>query len=677
MERLDFTPFSNAVDAQFKKLTEQANAVLVRVDISGDDLYEKYLDAYPTEHNGIFRERREYDGNYDKNYIRRLGNVVSVTADGTVNTIWNVKVPSYFQDVADALHALVSSLPLKEVFLTTEPTAGSKPNKDNTSDIIWTHFYSRVPSQFVIDKYNIGTKQGEITATIDVFARGLEAFTLDAAQTVLELINTNALYRGAEFKTAVQSFVTYKTAFDKITDPKAKRAFILYNAIKKGPQVRFRSSVIGTLVEDISLGVDLEKAVASFEAKVAPSNYKRTSAVVTPRMVEDAKKTINELGLMDSLSRRFATPTDINVNNVLFTSQIDKPLTVLDELTSDASRQAPKAINRTDPISINDFIEKVLPTAQKVEALVENSHTSKLMTLLTAQYATAPDLFKWNNPFSWSYNGNITDAIQERVKRAGGSVDGVLRVSLAWYNKDDLDIYIDEPTKNTIMYCDRNGDTGGVLDVDANSPSSRHIDDPVENVVWADDRRLVKGRYLVRVNQYQTRSRDNVGFELQVAFGGNIHNFHYKKAVSGTVTAFAIDYDGNNFTITNVNPDLESSTASREVWGVKTNEFVPVTSIMLSPNYWDGQAIGNKHTFFILENCATDEQTRGFYNEFLKPDLEKHRKVFELLGSKTSVTPDLNNPVDQVAGLGFSETVRSKLTVRVTGKTIRTYEVQF
>ena len=42
MERLDFTPFSNAVDAQFKKLTEQANAVLVRVDISGDDLYEKY-----------------------------------------------------------------------------------------------------------------------------------------------------------------------------------------------------------------------------------------------------------------------------------------------------------------------------------------------------------------------------------------------------------------------------------------------------------------------------------------------------------------------------------------------------------------------------------------------------------------------------------------------------------
>lgn len=68
MERLDFTPFSNAVDAQFKKLTEQANAVvLVRVDISGDDLYEKYLDAYPTEHNGIFRERREYDGNYDSN----------------------------------------------------------------------------------------------------------------------------------------------------------------------------------------------------------------------------------------------------------------------------------------------------------------------------------------------------------------------------------------------------------------------------------------------------------------------------------------------------------------------------------------------------------------------------------------------------------------------------------
>ena len=74
---------------------------------------------------------------------------------------------------------------------------------------------------------------------------------------------------------------------------------------------------------------------------------------------------------------------------------------------------------------------------------------------------------------------------------------------------------------------------------------------------------------------------------------------------------------------------------------------------------------------------ASDEQTRGFYNEFLLSDLEKHRKVFELLGTKTIVNPDQANPVPQVAGIGFSETVRSKLTVRVTGKTIRTYEIQF
>ena len=88
--------------------------------------------------------------------------------------------------------------------------------------------------------------------------------------------------------------------------------------------------------------------------------------------------------------------------------------------------------------------------------------------------------------------------------------------------------------------------------------------------------------------------------------------------------------------------------ASREKWGIKTGMFHRVQAVTLSPNYW-GTNVGNKHVFFLLEGCRTDERVRPFLNEFLKPELEKDRKVFELLGSKVEVEA----APDELSGLGF------------------------
>src|SRR5690606_21407108 len=102
--------------------------------------------------------------------------------------------------------------------------------------------------------------------------------------------------------------------------------------------------------------------------------------------------------------------------------------------------------------------------------------------------------------------------------------------------------------------------------------------------------------------------------------------------------------------------------------------FVKVNTLLLSPNYWDDQAAGNKHLFFILEGCANDEPARGIYNEFLRPELEKHRKVFEVLGNRTKCQPD----GEQLSGLGFSFTQRNTATVRVKGDRLNaTFNIKF
>lgn len=78
---------------------------------------------------------------------------------------------------------------------------------------------------------------------------------------------------------------------------------------------------MGTLLIDLSNGVDLERAVKSYENIMAPSNYKRPTALITKKQIEAAQKKVEELGLTDALPRRHARVEDISVNDVLFVNR--------------------------------------------------------------------------------------------------------------------------------------------------------------------------------------------------------------------------------------------------------------------------------------------------------------------------------------------------------------------
>lgn len=156
---------------------------------------------------------------------------------------------------------------------------------------------------------------------------------------------------------------------------------------------------------------------------------------------------------------------------------------------------------------------------------------------------------------------------------------------------------------------------------------------------------------------------------------GITQQFVYDKPVSSDVNVIEFNVKDNIVSdIKILNSDIQSDTMKKEVWNIETENFVKVKTVMLSPNHWDENKTGNKHFIFILDNCKNDDEPRGIYNEFLRDELYEHRKVFEILADKTKC----ENSNEQLSGLGFSETKRNSVVVKVTGNNFKKlYNINF
>ena len=685
-----FPAFAKLVAASFQELVKTSTAFVV--DVAGDTLYEQYLAAFPPGTNTLYKKNTEHDCSCCKHFIRRAGLVVAVDdGDQSLRTIWDKaaeKAPEHYREIAVRLRDIVRAGNVCDLYRVgdKELSFGAERSrafeKDTGRALTWDHFYTgEIPRNLRVAAPD--QVRGDYRTTVQVFERGLIELKPDAIETVLSLIDANGLYRGEEHKPAVVGFMKAQREYLS-KDGVQRRVFAWANA--GNPAARFRNTVIGTLVQDLSEGQDIEHAVSAFETKVAPQNYKRTTALITPGMVKKAMETIEALGLEPALERRFAVIGDVSVNDVKWVDGAVKPLMkgglgdVLMQHAESSKSVKPDELHAED-IGLDDFVAKVLPETSGLELLFKGEHVGNLMSLTAPCHPEPKQLFRWNNDFAWSYGGNVADSIRERVKKAGGRVEGaILRVSLSWYNYDDLDLHIHEPKgrgvhglQEHIYFGNRRGWTGGELDVDMNAGGA-HTRDAVENVVWM--KKPHDGAYRVVVNNYCHRETRTPGFVVEIENGGKLSHFSYNKGVRNrqdiVVATIHVD-DGRVDSIEVGDPAITASNISQEKWGLKTEQFVKVSAVMFSPNFWGSNAVGNKHTFFVIDGAKNDEPTRGFYNEFLHSRLESHRKVFEVIGDKTKCQPTEG----QLSGLGFSSTKRESFMVRARqGKKQRVFNVR-
>lgn len=680
-----FLELKEMIVTHFNEMVSDAEN-LFEVEVNKDEMYELYLNSFPEGMNEVYRERREYDCSCCKQFIRNIGNMV-VIKNNKVETIWDINTgDADFQMVMDALSEYIHARPVTDVYVTKESQVGTKSNKEMlpSGEVkTWNHFYVRIPNRFVDKSHRSeGDIKGTFRDTRNIFKRSLDEIDRESVDTVLELINQNSLYKGSEWKAVLENFLRYKNEYMSIPDSE-KENYAWEKSTKAGAVVgKIRNHSIGTLLVDISEGMDLDTAVKKYEKIVAPANYKRPKAIFTKKMLEAAQKTVEELGYMDSLPRRFARLDDISVNNILFANR-DAAKRISGNVFEDMATDVvvnPKRFSKVEEISIDQFVSDVLPTARELEVFFENRHAQNMVSLIAPQNPDAPTMFKWNNGFGWAYTGNMTDSnIKENVKSAGGQVDGVLRFSIQWNDLEpdgnDLDAHCIEPNGHEIFFRTSKKPNrsimSGQLDVDIIHPIDN--EPAVENIVWNDKSMMQPGVYKFFVHNYTYRGGRN-GFRAEIEFDGQIHYFDYSKELRDDERVYVAEVTLDERGVFTIKDLLPSNVSSREVWGVKTNQFIPVSVMCYSPNYWDEQSgIGHKHFFFMLKDCVNPERPNGFYNEFLRQELVEHKRVFEALGSRMAVQ-DVD---DQLSGIGFSSTKRAELIVKVKGATERTIKIKF
>jgi hypothetical protein len=644
-----FVVFAETISANYARMS-QLELYEVGLDT---ELWDTYLAAFPAGTNNVFRTQTSHDCRYCRSFVKGLGHVVNVVNNHII-TVWDGcdHLAEPYATVARQLAAAVKSKLITKAFYSQEPSYGRLPNTDaHNPQITWTHFYGVVAS-----KHRTHT---HLNDSHESLSKGLAEFTTEILTQVIDVIETcNGIYRGQEFLDKLKAYLKLAEGY-ATTD--RKDLFVWENAGSK--VARLRSEVIGTLLSDLAKGVDLDQAIRSFGSKMAPGTYKHPTSIATPKMIDAALKTLRDEDLESAIERRHARLSDLSVADVLWVNN-DASVKMQDPLRALLLSETKKAtqVKTTSTLTIKQLLE-LRPS--KLELLLKTEHLSRFVSLTAAVHPEVNPLFKWNNHFGWSYDGNTTDSLTQRVSKAGGNTAAALRCSLGWYNYDDLDIHCNGP-EGHVYYNNKLG----ILDVDMNV--SKPVRDAVENLSWSKPK---DGEYTISVQNFNRRESIDVGFELELALpDGRVLSYTYARGLNQQQKVIVLSWVVLNGQVTNLKTYPGVVAGEEKVtdkWGVKTNTPVPVDTILLSPNHWENSnKEGNLHWFFILKDCLNPDPTRGIYNEFLRSSLEKHRKVFEILASKTKC-PYSDR---QLSGVGFSATQKASVQVLADS---RPYEIQF
>jgi len=711
------------------KLQEQFNKmcstqILFVAEVTGQEVWELYLSSFEDGQDPTFRDPQSstHNCNLCHNFIRRYGNIISVDENYNLMTLFDFEADEEYAAPIAAISAKLKESKISDVFFETftELNSLNYGKVTKTSPIVqlgissntkrytkeeaelygvvkpnqvvkFEHLHLKLPNAFM-DKSgkSIDSIRANYRSDKDVFQRAMVEIPLDTLVLVRDLIQQGSLLDGPAHLHKVEAMIEMKMRYDLILLQQDNWCWVNSNKFK---YAKFKYELIGVLCSDLAEGVEINKACQTWNKRVDPVNYMKTTAPITKKQIAEAQKFVEEHNYIESFNRRFATIDDILVDEIKHINSGNgeiKSASIFDNVKATSTKHKKSEFKNVEEISIEKFMTDVLPNATSIEALLTNKHENNLVSLTTADIPDSKPMFKWDNNYSWTFNGDLAGKSQLRtaVQSKGGRVDGVLRFSHSWNeleaNQSLMDLHVFMPgckvptigggpnvAGRRVGWNKRqDSQSGGKQDVDYTDAAPKGYV-PVENITFPDMNRLPEGEYTCKIHNWSFRRTGGKG-KAEIEFNGQLFQYVYPATTNHQwITVAVITLKDGQFTISHHLPLAEDET--KEFYGLSTNEFHKVNLMCLSPNHWGTNKVGNLHYLFMLDKCKSPTSIRSFHNENLNSELRDHRKVIEVLGA----TNNIKSTDKQLSGLGFNSTVRDELIVKVQGSFKRMLKIHF
>lgn len=401
-ETRDYTELEQLVEAR----VSQAVGPFFTTDVDPDLLWGSYLKNLPAD------RRQYYNCACCRRFVQKYGGLVTITADGrTVSVVWGGdEVPPFFAKAVAAMRQLVEAAAVTGVFLSSAAAWGDHVTGD------WTHLYGcpakpRTPSPVVSDEQAMSEKREEYR----MLTRALVDYPKALVEQALGILKADALDRSEKTLGVAQWFA------DLHADLTGRRRSVardnrVWAAVAATPPgfAHVRTSMIGTLLDDLRAKLPMAEVKAKWDAKMHPLRYLRPQAAPKAGAIEAAEQLVDKLDVTAALRRRYATLADLpptawvrDRRPTLPRAGASTTFAHLKGTAAEKSLRLPPAV-----LTWDKFARTVLPDVVEMQLLVP-SGSAAFVGLTTAVDPAAVPILQWDglpdsprNPVAWYlYNG--------------------------------------------------------------------------------------------------------------------------------------------------------------------------------------------------------------------------------------------------------------------------------